>query len=598
MRQPCAVERRGSENRFLRRGSKQKAVASIAAQKEAGTSHAGAPKSSSWPNAEERIHCKPQMRRAKRQKRELERSPACRRDARLVKEDIANLRSVVDWTREQVRIAFALRCNIRIMRNTNSHYIRFFPSARPQGRKGQKMSRKRAVRDAMTIDNAKHDEANVKAIDEGTAKAVDEAKSETVGKTKAGATAKAIDVAKSETVGKTKAGASEKEASSSGGSHGSDAEGERKAFYARELLAWYRRCKRDLPWRRSRDPYRIWVSEIMLQQTRVETVIPYYHRFMEQFPTIEALADAPEEQVLKAWEGLGYYSRARNLQAAAREVKEEYGGIVPDDPEAVRSLKGVGPYTSGAILSIAYERSEPAVDGNVMRVLSRFFLLTEDIAKPGTRVTIERLARSLIPEGAAGDFNQALMELGATVCTPKSPQCLTCPVMERCGARLEGRVDELPIKAKAKPPRPEARAAALVADESGRLLIRRRPADGPLGAAARAPAGRRQGSGLRRFLARPGRRRRLSGGGCGGARGGARGSGRAAHRPGGVADRCGAYVQPPALGHARVPLPPRSRRGGAASAGLRLDGGGRGEPLSVPEFVRSADPRFRQAVCS
>jgi len=253
-----------------------------------------------------------------------------------------------------------------------------------------------------------------------------------------------------------------------------------KAFYARELLAWYRRYKRDLPWRRSKDPYRIWVSEIMLQQTRVETVIPYYHRFMEQFPTVEALADAPEDQVLKAWEGLGYYSRARNLQAAVREVKEEYGGIVPDDPEAVLSLKGVGPYTAGAILSIAYERPEPAVDGNVMRVLSRFFLLTEDVAKPAARVSIERLARSLIPEGAAGDFNQALMELGATVCTPKSPQCLICPVMERCGARLQGRVDELPVKSKAKPPRPEARAAALVADESGRLLIRRRPAEGLL----------------------------------------------------------------------------------------------------------------------
>ena len=253
-----------------------------------------------------------------------------------------------------------------------------------------------------------------------------------------------------------------------------------EAFYSRELLAWYRKHKRDLPWRRNKDPYRIWVSEIMLQQTRVETVIPYYHRFMEQFPTVEALADAPEEQVLKAWEGLGYYSRARNLQAAVREVKEDYGGVVPDDPEAVRALKGVGPYTAGAILSIAYDRPEPAVDGNVMRVLSRFFLLEEDIAKPSARSSIEKLARSLIPAGAAGDFNQALMELGATVCTPKSPQCLICPVMERCGARLEGRVDELPVKSKAKPPRPETRAAALVTDGAGRLLIRRRPAEGLL----------------------------------------------------------------------------------------------------------------------
>ncbi|WP_040949597.1 A/G-specific adenine glycosylase [Gorillibacterium massiliense] len=251
-------------------------------------------------------------------------------------------------------------------------------------------------------------------------------------------------------------------------------------YYADRLLEWYRRNKRDLPWRRSKDPYRIWVSEIMLQQTRVDTVIPYYHRFMEKFPTVDALADAPEDDVLKAWEGLGYYSRARNLQSAVREVKEEYGGVVPDDPEQVSSLKGVGPYTAGAIMSIAYNLPEPAVDGNVMRVLSRFFLLVDDIAKPSTRVKIEKLARFLIPDGAAGDFNQGLMELGATVCTPKSPHCLTCPVMERCGARLEGRVEELPVKAKAKPPRLETRAAAIVADEAGRLLIRQRPAKGLL----------------------------------------------------------------------------------------------------------------------
>ncbi|MCL6457103.1 MAG: A/G-specific adenine glycosylase [Gorillibacterium sp.] len=255
---------------------------------------------------------------------------------------------------------------------------------------------------------------------------------------------------------------------------------ERKAFYAKELLQWYRASNRDLPWRKNKDPYRIWVSEIMLQQTRVDTVIPYYNNFMDKFPSVEALADAPEEEVLKAWEGLGYYSRARNLQSAVREVKEEYGGIVPDEPVAISSLKGVGPYTAGAILSIAYNQPEPAVDGNVMRVLSRFFLLTDDIAKPSTRIKIEKLARSLIPEGAAGDFNQALMELGATVCTPKSAHCLPCPVMEHCSARLEGRVDELPLKAKAKPPRPEIRAAALIVDATGRLLIRRRPQTGLL----------------------------------------------------------------------------------------------------------------------
>lgn len=249
------------------------------------------------------------------------------------------------------------------------------------------------------------------------------------------------------------------------------------------LLAWYKAGNRDLPWRRSRNPYHIWVSEIMLQQTRVETVIPFFNRFMEQFPTVEKLADAPEEQVLKAWEGLGYYSRARNLQAAAREVRDHFSGIVPDTPEGISNLKGIGPYTAGAILSIAYNLPEPAVDGNVMRVLSRYFLLEEDIAKSSTRVGIEKLARSLIPDGEAGGFNQALMELGATICTPKSPHCLPCPVMEQCAARLAGRAEELPLKAKAKPPRPERRAVALVEGtgvNTGRILVRQRPVDGLL----------------------------------------------------------------------------------------------------------------------
>ncbi|MFC4776178.1 A/G-specific adenine glycosylase [Paenibacillus sp. GCM10023252] len=254
-------------------------------------------------------------------------------------------------------------------------------------------------------------------------------------------------------------------------------------YFSTELLAWYRRMKRDLPWRMNHDPYRIWVSEIMLQQTRVDTVIPYYERFMERFPTIGALAEAPEEEVLKCWEGLGYYSRARNLQAGAREVVQHYGGQVPDDKLSVAGLKGVGPYTTGAIMSIAFNRPEPAVDGNVMRVLSRYFCLEEDIAKPKTRVGIEKLAASLIPEGAAGDFNQALMELGALVCTPKSPSCLPCPVMEHCAARLAGREHELPVKTKAKKARDEQRAAVIVmgtGEHEGQILVRRRPDTGLL----------------------------------------------------------------------------------------------------------------------
>lgn len=256
-----------------------------------------------------------------------------------------------------------------------------------------------------------------------------------------------------------------------------------KSFFSLNLLEWYHGQKRDLPWRRHRNPYYIWISEIMLQQTRVDTVIPYFNRFIERFPTVESLADAPEEDVLKCWEGLGYYSRARNLQHAAKQVKELYGGQVPNDRDAVFALKGVGPYTAGAILSIAFNRPEPAVDGNVMRVLSRYFLLEDDIAKGPTRVKMERLAAELIPEGEAAHFNQALMELGALVCTPKSPRCLTCPVMEHCAARLAGCETSLPVKTKAKPPRPEERLAALVTgrgEHADRVLIRQRPSSGLL----------------------------------------------------------------------------------------------------------------------
>lgn len=252
-----------------------------------------------------------------------------------------------------------------------------------------------------------------------------------------------------------------------------------KTYFSTELLAWYRLQKRDLPWRQNQDPYRVWVSEIMLQQTRVDTVIPYYQAFMAQFPTVQALAEAPEEEVLKRWEGLGYYSRARNLQAGAKMVMEQYGGVIPDSHEAVSGLRGVGPYTSGAIMSIAFNRPYPAVDGNVMRVLSRYFCLEDDIAKPATRVGIEKLAVTLIPEGAAGDFNQALMELGALVCTPKSPGCLTCPVMEHCAGRIAGKETVLPIKTKAKPPRDEYRVVAIV-EQEGKVLVRQRPRTGLL----------------------------------------------------------------------------------------------------------------------
>ncbi len=258
---------------------------------------------------------------------------------------------------------------------------------------------------------------------------------------------------------------------------------ENKKYFSTELLKWYHKERRDLPWRRSRDPYHIWVSEIMLQQTRVDTVIPYFHRFVDRFPSLHELAEAPEEDVLKHWEGLGYYSRARNLQFAAREVVEQYGGEVPSGKKEVSSLKGVGPYTAGAILSIAYNQPEPAVDGNVMRVLSRYFSLEDDIARPSTRIGMEGLAQELIPDGEAADFNQALMELGAMVCTPKSPSCPECPVTKLCLGRLEGRERELPVKTKAKPPKPVYRLAALVegtGQHAGKVLVRQRPDTGLL----------------------------------------------------------------------------------------------------------------------
>ena len=250
--------------------------------------------------------------------------------------------------------------------------------------------------------------------------------------------------------------------------------------FQRDLISWFEREQRSLPWRESRDPYRVWVSEIMLQQTRVDTVIPYFNRFMEWFPTLEAFAEADEEKILKAWEGLGYYSRVRNLQEAAREVQASYNGVVPDTPEEISSLKGVGPYTAGAVLSIAYGKPEPAVDGNVMRVLSRILLIREDIAKPKTRKTFEAAVRELIDRSNPSFFNQALMELGALICTPGNPSCLLCPVQAHCRAFAEGVQAELPVKNKKKKTRDVPLAAAILKNEAGSYLIRKRPETGLL----------------------------------------------------------------------------------------------------------------------
>jgi len=260
----------------------------------------------------------------------------------------------------------------------------------------------------------------------------------------------------------------------------------RVARFRRELLAWYRRARRDLPWRRDKDAYRVWISEAMLQQTRVETVIPYHERFLARFPTVAALARASEEDVLAAWSGLGYYRRARALRAAARAIVERHGGRFPERREEALALPGIGPYTAGAVLSIAYSRPEPLVDGNVARVFARLFALEPPLGSAALARALDALARALVPPAPGtpgaddpGDWNQALMELGATVCTPRDPGCLACPLRGECAARRQGREGELPRAAPAVAP---------LAVELEILFVRRRRAGADEALVVRRPA--------------------------------------------------------------------------------------------------------------
>jgi A/G-specific adenine glycosylase len=235
------------------------------------------------------------------------------------------------------------------------------------------------------------------------------------------------------------------------------------------LLAFYDERRRDLPWRRDPDPYRVWVSEVMLQQTRVEAVIPYYERWLRRFPTLDALAIAEQDDVLRAWEGLGYYSRARNLHRAARLVRERHAGVVPEEDAALRALPGVGDYTAGAIASIAYGRARPAVDGNVRRVLARLL----NVADP-TPARLRVVASALVPSDRPGDFNQALMELGATACTPRNPRCETCPVAQLCRARARGTQLLRPrVRRRAEVPTFDLAVAAMLSPNAELLLMRR-----------------------------------------------------------------------------------------------------------------------------
>ena len=232
--------------------------------------------------------------------------------------------------------------------------------------------------------------------------------------------------------------------------------------WPKRLLSWFDANKRDLPWRESkpRNPYHVWVSEIMLQQTRTEAVKPYYESWMARFPTIKDLADADEQDVLHQWQGLGYYSRARNLHKAAREMEEKYGSEMPDTADEVRALPGIGDYTAGAILSIAFGKKEPAVDGNVLRVYARLYGIEDDVLKTAGRKKIRTLCEETIPE-RAGDFNEALMDLGANVCIPKRPRCSMCPLSSYCRALKEGREEELPVRGKKQPPKEFYAACAI-----------------------------------------------------------------------------------------------------------------------------------------
>lgn len=265
-----------------------------------------------------------------------------------------------------------------------------------------------------------------------------------------------------------------------------------QSFPVENLLNWYSENKRSLPWRETSDPYKIWVSEIMLQQTRVITAVPYYQRFLSELPTVYDLAQADRQRVLKLWEGLGYYSRARNLQDAARTVVEEYDGHLPDSISEIKNLKGIGPYTAAAILSIAYQKRYAVVDGNVLRVLSRYFGISDDIRNQKTKNGIQQLANEIIPVSNPGDFNQAVMELGATVCVPANPLCNSCPLSGSCIAYKSAQTEKIPYKSPSKKIPHYDIGVGILCNKKNQLLIALRPEDAMLGGLWEFPGGKRK----------------------------------------------------------------------------------------------------------
>ena len=262
--------------------------------------------------------------------------------------------------------------------------------------------------------------------------------------------------------------------------------------FAQHILDWYEKNRRDMPWRNDKDPYRIWISEIMLQQTRVDQAWPYFERFISQFPTVYDLAKADQQQVLKAWEGLGYYSRARNLHAASKMIVEEYDGKLPEEYDEIIKLKGIGPYTAAAITSIAFGKANAVVDGNVIRVITRFYGIEEDVRKTGTTKQVQEHVNELISHEYPAEFNQGLMEIGSLVCTPTKPKCEECPISYDCVATKTAKTDTIPYKSPAKKKPHKHIGVGIIEGDDGKVLIALRPENVMLGGLWEFPGGKQE----------------------------------------------------------------------------------------------------------